>query len=575
MVKIPDRDAVVLVDTEGTPYAVAGGGTSTTDDAAFTPASSSVTPAGHLFDDVAPDSVDEGDVGVGRMSANRNQYVTVRDAAGNERGLNVDATGGIAVTASAGTNLNTSALATSAKQDTLLTELQLKADLTETQPVSLATVPSHAVTNAGVFATQVDGAALTALQKIDNIAHAGSDVALVEHVPISGQFDDTATTAVTENQVAPVRISSRRALLVEGVASGTAVPVSGTVTANLAAGVNNIGDVDVLTLPALVAGTANIGDVDVLTLPALVAGSATIGAVTGPTADNAANPILKLGTLPGVALAAAPVRTEGAVNPVRLNLAGDVAVTLDAEAVVLGAGTAEIGKLAAGVANIGDVDVLTVPADPFGVNADASSATGSISAKLKFLAAGIAGATSLPAGVNNIGDIDVLSVNAFPAHDAPIAGNPLRASGRAITADYTAVATGDTADLITTILGKQVVKLDAIPDLTWVYAAAAGGLVNTTEVTAKAAGAAGVRNYVKSAQVINSHATISTEVVIRDGTAGTVLHRGWAQAAGGGYAMTFDPPLRGTAATLISIGEITATGTAGVLVNLQGFSGAE
>lgn len=44
--------------------------------------------------------------------------------------------------------------ATSAKQDTLLTELQLKADLTETQPVSLASVPSHAVTNAGTFATQ-------------------------------------------------------------------------------------------------------------------------------------------------------------------------------------------------------------------------------------------------------------------------------------------------------------------------------------------------------------------------------------------------------------------------------------
>src|SRR3990167_8441520 len=70
------------------------------------------------------------------------------------------------VTANAGTDLNTSALATSAKQDTLLTELQLKADLTETQPVSLASVPSHAVTNAGTFAVQAastiaDGADVT------------------------------------------------------------------------------------------------------------------------------------------------------------------------------------------------------------------------------------------------------------------------------------------------------------------------------------------------------------------------------------------------------------------------------
>lgn len=42
--------------------------------------------------------------------------------------------------------------------------------------------------------------------------------------------------------------------------------------------------------------------------------------------------------------------------------------------------------LVAGSANIGDVDVLTVPTDPFGANADASSATGSLSAKLRYLA---------------------------------------------------------------------------------------------------------------------------------------------------------------------------------------------
>lgn len=56
-----------------------------------------------------------------------------------------------------------SGAATSAKQDALLTELQLKADLTETQPVSLASVPSHAVTNAGTFAVQVTSAPTTAV----------------------------------------------------------------------------------------------------------------------------------------------------------------------------------------------------------------------------------------------------------------------------------------------------------------------------------------------------------------------------------------------------------------------------
>lgn len=43
---------------------------------------------------------------------------------------------------------------------------------------------------------------------------------------ILGQLDDASTGTVTENQFAPVRISSRRALLVEGVASGTNLNVN-------------------------------------------------------------------------------------------------------------------------------------------------------------------------------------------------------------------------------------------------------------------------------------------------------------------------------------------------------------
>ena len=187
-------------------------------------------------------------------------------------------------------------------------------------------------------------------------------------------------------------------------------------------------DVDVTRLPALVAGTANIGDVDVLTLPALVTGSATIGAVTGPTADNAANPTLKLGTLPAVALAAAPTRTEGNVNPLRLNLAGDVAVTLDSEAVVLGAGTAEIGKLAAGTANIGDVDVLTLPALVAGaakigaVDLDSDATTGAAVPAVAQLVAGTDGTNARALKTDTSGElqVDVLTLPALVAGAAKI-----------------------------------------------------------------------------------------------------------------------------------------------------------
>lgn len=49
-------------------------------------------------------------------------------------------------------------------------------------------------------------------------------------------------------------------------------------------------------------------------------------------------------------------------------------------------GDVDVTSIAAGDNNIGNVDIVTVPADPFGANGDAASATGSISAKLRFIA---------------------------------------------------------------------------------------------------------------------------------------------------------------------------------------------
>jgi hypothetical protein len=59
--------------------------------------------------------------------------------------------------------------------------------------------------------------------------------------------------------------------------------------------------------------------------------------------------------------------------------------------------TAISNALPAGTNNIGDVDVLTVPTDPFGANADAASATGSISAKLRGIATAL-GVTAFDLG---------------------------------------------------------------------------------------------------------------------------------------------------------------------------------
>lgn len=176
--------------------------------------------------------------------------------------------------------------------------------------------------------------------------------------------------------------------------------------------------------------------------------------------------------------------------------------------------------------------------------------------------------------VTNAGTFAVQSAAAGDvAHDGADSGNPLKVGAVARTADQAAVATGDRTNLLATILGKLIVKTHAIPDLTWQFASAAGGVVTTSDVALKAAAGAGIRNYLTDLLVVNSHATISTEVVVKDGS--TIIHRGWAQAAGGGYEKHFDPPLRGTANTALNVAEITTTATAGIVVSASGYVAAE
>lgn len=71
------------------------------------------------FDDVSPTSITENQFGNIRMSANRNVYVTLRDAAGNERGLNIDASNRMNVRQQSPTSALTS-VAGSATSVTLL-----------------------------------------------------------------------------------------------------------------------------------------------------------------------------------------------------------------------------------------------------------------------------------------------------------------------------------------------------------------------------------------------------------------------------------------------------------------------
>lgn len=85
-----------------------------------------------------------------------------------------------------------------------------------TLPVSIASVPSHAVTNVGTFVTQVDGAALTSLQLLDDVVvtdNAGFTDGTTK-VNVAGYiYDEVAGTALTENDAAAARINVNRAVV--------------------------------------------------------------------------------------------------------------------------------------------------------------------------------------------------------------------------------------------------------------------------------------------------------------------------------------------------------------------------
>ena len=204
---------------------------------------------------------------------------------------------------------------------------------------------------------------------------------------------------------------------------------------SIAAGDNNIGNVDVVTLPALVAGTAaigklvansgvDIGDVDVLSIAAgdnnignvdlasaIPAGTNNIGDVdvlsvipgTGATNLGKAIDTATGATDTGVLALATRDDALGALTPIegdtvglRTDANGALWTHDDALDAALSGSELQVDVVAAlpaGTNNIGDVDVLTIAAGDNNIgNVDLASA--------------------IPAGTNNIGDVDVLTIAA-------------------------------------------------------------------------------------------------------------------------------------------------------------------
>jgi hypothetical protein len=128
----------------------------------------------------------------------------------------------------------------------------------------------------------------------------------------------------------------------------------------------------------------------------------------------------------------------------------------------------------------------------------------------------------------------------------------------------------------------QVLSVQGVPSATPLYVAPYGDPANyvsgvtaamtgTTQTLVIAAPATGLRNYITQITVSNSHATVGTDVEIRDGS--TLMYVIPAAAVYGGAVLTFPTPLRQpTTATAINC----ANGTTGAStrVSASGYKGA-
>ncbi len=145
--------------------------------------------------------------------------------------------------------------------------------------------------------------------------------------------------------------------------------------------------------------------------------------------------------------------------------------------------------------------------------------------------------------------------------------NPIAVGLEGRTSSKTSVTNATLVRPISTLDGRQITRLNSIPENEWQYAAASGGITNTSDVALVAAQGAGIKNYLTGLSVANANATAS-EIVIKDG-ASTVIWRMYLAANAPIQSIRFGTPLQSSANTALNVACIT-TGTQ-TYISAQGY----
>ena len=157
-------------------------------------------------------------------------------------------------------------------------------------------------------------------------------------------------------------------------------------------------------------------------------------------------------------------------------------------------------------------------------------------------------------------------LSGFSGEGASVSGASPTIALEARTTTKTLVTNGQSVRKIGTLDGRQIVRLNSIPELEWKYAAAGGGITNTTDVVLQAAAGSGIKNYLTGLNIANANAT-ATEVVVKDGS--TVIWRVYLAANAPIQSIKFVTPLQSSANAALNVACIT-TGSQ-TYINAQGY----
>jgi hypothetical protein len=404
---------------------------------------------------------------------------------------------------------------------------------------------------------------------------------------VDGTLDSTTAIAAgggVEAGALRVTLASDSTGLVSVDDNGSSLTVDGTVTANLAAGTNNIGDVDVLTVPAPLSTTG--GGTEATALRVTVASDST-GVLSVDDNGSSLTVDAPVGTPVNVQIGdgtrTATVRDTGASDSLNVaivdasgnqvtSFGGGTQYTEDAASAGGETGTVILGVRndAAASKTSADGDFSAIATDSAG-RVGVADLGGSLTVD-GFASAGAAAFVKITDGTNTavVNSVGGLEITGSTAHDAVDGGNPLKigAVAESSIVGTANVADGDRTNVYADLDGVMITKqFCTFGDIIVQRVTDTGG---TSTAFSSFGAVASQRNYITTITVYNS-STTNGYLDLRDGTAGTVMYTIPLPALGGA-TINFPVPFRQTTANTALAYDVSAA-ISTIYISVVGFKG--